>query len=162
MIKFKTTPEAVWVAGDHPAFDESEIGHFEKKQRAKLAFLISPMTPKLVSEVNDANLKRETKTTFQGGRRQTEIKEEPDKEKANDDLIDRIVGDWRGIVGENDKEMQCTRENKLSLINNGYPGLGVAWVTIAREIMSRFDELKESESKNFESSQNGSKGDKAI
>jgi len=134
MIKFKLTPEPVWVAGDHPQFDATEIGSYPKEERRKVQFLIYPLTPQI--------LRRALKN--------------PDDDERDAEILDQIVRDWKGVVDESGKPIPCTKQNKVALLNGGYPLMGGAIVRIASELMSKFEEYKREEEKNLNNSSSGS------
>ena len=159
MIKFKIRAEAAWVSGDDPCFDETELGEYSKKERANIEFLINPFTSEIVDRLKEKHTSYKHETSFEGGRRVSQRVEKTDDVAFRNEAIDEIVADWRGIIDEDEKKLDCTQENKLKLIDRGYPRLGGAWIDVARKIMSNFDKFqkqkKGKEIKNLPSSQGG-------
>ena len=153
MIRFRTKPKAVWVRGDHPMLDASELAPYTKAEREQLEFLVEPMTPALVREL------REKHTRLRLGTMGETIGKEVDEDAYQQDLIDHIVKDWKGIADEDGNPLACTRENKLKLFDYGYPLLGACLVRMAQQLMSRMEEFdlkhREEEEKNLDSSQSG-------
>ena len=155
MIKFKTTPEAVWISADHPIFDQSEIGSFPKEEREKVRFKIFPLTVKLLQELkakHSRGAKYVLLNSADNKESDEDIFESPEYRR---DLVDKILLDWEGVPDEQGKGLECSSKNKIALFEGGYPGLGLCVVKAARLIMSRFDELREQSEKNLETSQSG-------
>ena len=166
MIKFRVNPVPVWVSGDHREFDSSEIGQYSKEERKGIKFLINPLTRQLTKELvskhttkkpiefpSEMNESFEKFIELTGG-----IVEDFDDVAYQNDVIDRVICNWN-LLGEDEKTIECTRENKLNLLNGGYPQLAVCIIRIARIITSNFEQFeqkKEKDSvKNLLSSQSG-------
>jgi len=162
-IKFKLTPEPVWIKASDPLFDKSELGEFSKDERDKVSFLINPLTDEVYSELRERYTTEKVETVFVQGRRETQRTTQVDNDGLNEALIDYIVKDWKGVVDEKERELPCTRENKLALVKRGYPMLGVAWIEASRMVMSQFEDFcrkyKEEQEKNLSNLQSGSGGD---
>ena len=117
-------------------FDDTELALYTKKQRAGISFLINPLTPSVSEGLREQNTSSKTETSFVAGRRQTEKKQDVDYKALQEDTLDHVIGDWEGILDENDKLIPCTRENKVSIADY-YPSLGVAWVRLASVITAK-------------------------
>ena len=151
MIKFKLTPEPVWVSAANKVFDDSEIGSYPIEERKKVKFKIYPLTPKLIREVGKERLSAENTD---------ELIEETENLGAQDELWDKILLDWRGVLDENGNLISCNRKNKLALVDGGYPKLGVCILRIATELMSKFEKYKKEEEENLKNFSNGMSGDR--
>ena len=150
MITFKTKPEAVWISADNELFDPSELSGHSKEERSSISFLVYPFTPALGRELRSKHVK---KKTFDGLEESIDFEE---SKAFQEDLIDHLILDWKGLLDEDNEPIECTKENKIKIFDYGYPLLGACLIRIARVVMSRFDEIKEKESKNSLTSQGGS------
>ncbi|MDD5355859.1 MAG: hypothetical protein PHY56_04945 [Candidatus Omnitrophica bacterium] len=162
---FRTKPKAVWVSGANAIFDDSELKLSTEKERRQIAFLLNPYTPeklrelteknKIKAEMNDLAVNTNALKALLGNQ------EEVDTIARNNDAVDFVVADWKGITDEDGKTLPCTRDNKINLAKNGYPLLAARWLEAARWLMSRFDkfmvEWEEEQIKNSEPSQGGLK-----
>lgn len=155
MIKFKRTVESIVVHGDDPAFDTSELGEFPKEERAMIWFKIFPLTASLVKEINAKHTVSRQEAKFIDGRRVMEKVSSINQETANDELMDRVVEDWGGIVDEKGEVIACTKENKLMMADN-YQGIGTSWIDVSRWAMARSMEESKEQEKNLKASQVGS------
>jgi len=151
MIRFKVAPEAVWIKGDDPVFDDSEIGTFPRAERAKISFKIFPLTASLVDSTRKNHTEVKKEITFDRGKRVIQKTEHVDENAVAEDLLQQILRDWKGMLDVNGKEIKCTPEMK-SKISDLYPGLSSSWVDAARMVNTKFEEEKETvrekESKN--------------
>ena len=158
MIKFKLEPEPVWIKGDDPVFDNTEIGDYSKRERGKIAFKIFPLTSSLVDETRKEHTTVQKEITFDKGRRVINKTEYVDEDAVANALIDKILRDWRGVNDEKGNEIECTPANKRILFDM-YPMLAAGWVDAARIVNSRFEEDRkqeeETERKNLRTSQGG-------
>ena len=151
MITFKTKPEAVWISADNELFDPSELSGHSKEERSKISFLIYPFTPALGRELRSKHKKKKTFDGLEG-----DIGDFEESKAFQDDLIDHLILDWKGLFDEENKPIECNKENKIKIFDYGYPLLGACIIRIARIAMSKFDEIKERELKNSSASQGGS------
>ena len=159
VIKFRTTAEPVWISAADEAFDKTEIGHYPKEEREKIEFLINPLTSSLIEKVQGRNTKVKNEIEFIDGKRH--IRRVPTTtDEYSQDLMSSILADWKGVVGEDEKEMECNKENIMAILE-GYPSLGEVWIDLARWAISRYDEMTKSDRskslKNSKSSQGGRK-----
>ena len=130
-----------------------------------LRFLIQPLTSTLLDEVRLNHTRTTSEIKLVEGRREVVKVEDADETAIALDLIDHLVLDWEGLMGEDGEPLPCTRENKLALLE-GYPALGASWVEVSRWAVSRFMEfqLRERErlEKNLSPLPSGSTAGKGI
>lgn len=160
-LRFKTKAEPVWVRGDHKVFDATEIGYYSTSERESISFYIYPLTRQLLEDVRKDNTRIDHEVVVVDGRRKIEKIEEVDEDKINDDLLDRILVDWKGILDEDGNEIKCTKQNKLMILQ-GYPLLAGAWLECSRQIISRYDEfIQKDKEKTLKNSKTSSSGEKS-
>lgn len=158
MIKLKLKPEPIWFGADDPLFNDSEFAIYTKEERAKVKFLIYPFLPSLIEEVRKENTKTINRTTFVDGRRTSVPVSETDEKKANTDMLDQIVLDWKGMKDGDGQDIPCNLENK-QLVADSFAGIGAAWIEASRWVMARLSkdqqEKGEKDTKNSKPSQVG-------
>jgi hypothetical protein len=151
---FKIAVKNLWVRGDDPAFNDTEIGGLPAGQREKLRFLLAPLTRELRDSAREANT-----TIEKPARRGAEPVERFDIEGFALDLFRRVVVDWEGVLDEDGKPIACTPDNKDALATL-YQKLGAALGTVAGEVMERHlqevNAAEEDAEKNSGSSPDGS------
>lgn len=157
MFRFRTKPESVWIAGDDPIFDRSELGEFPKDQRKSVHFKIRPLTDEVQKDIAERNTKTTKEAVWYGQARKIEKREVVDDLQVTVDTLDYIVEDWEGVADEDESIMTCNINNKLKLVRGGYPLLGGCWVDAARWAMSKYEQFKAGTEKNLKTSQNGQK-----
>jgi hypothetical protein len=157
-------PESIWVDGNDPEFDASELGKFEPEDRAKIKFLIRPMNKMSNKEIIEKNTKSNPRFEFVGSKRTTVQDKEIDWDKIAEDQLDHAIESWQGV---NTKKgpIQCNRENKILWANN-YPGIASGCIRLSGEILSNAEaekirKQKETE-KNLPDGQNGLPKDPEI
>lgn len=150
-------PDSIWVSGNDPEFDASELGMFDENDRKKVRFLIRPTTKLISKEMIDKNTETVKESQFIDGKRQTVKKEVIDWDKYAEDQLDHSIETWEG-VNSKDGPIVCNQETKILYANN-YPGIGAACIRLSGKILAqaevdRIQQMKESE-KNLPSGLNG-------
>lgn len=128
----QTTERSVWVAADHPMFDDSEFSHDSKEERSQIKFLIRPFTPKVLERIERRYGGLEVIANSRGRRT-----------RLNKAIGDYVIEDWFGIEDEEGKDLPCTKDNKFLMIENGYPGIAACLVEIAEVLISQSVEFPE-------------------
>ena len=145
MLGFKRKPERFWIGLDHKIFDDSELGDRPKSEREKVRFQLYPLTRQLLRDVQDDNTEIDYELVVESGTRKKVKIETTNNEGQNDDIIDKILVGWEGVVDmDTGEEIPCTRENKLALME-GYPVLGSKWMEAARFGLAKYDKFIEEE-----------------
>lgn len=142
MIKFKTDASGVWVSGADKAFDSTELKVYKKSERATVKFLLNPYTPDKVKELRDSHKKVVDTENLSIQDILSNSSSGIDSDALHADAIDYVVADWSGILDESGNPLPCTRDNKLSLANKGYPLLAGAWIEIARWLIAKHEQYE--------------------
>jgi hypothetical protein len=157
VIKFKLKPESVWISGDDKGFDGTELKVYSKDERAQISFHLNPYTSEKVREIQK-RCKKEIDT--EGLSIQDLLGDNSDTERSREEALSYIVKDWRGVLDEEGKELECTKENILMLADNGYSRLSNAWFEIAGWLIAKHEQYDKKEQvkeiKNSVTSQDGS------
>jgi len=184
MIKFRVKTEPIWVYCDRKEFDKTEIGFYTKEERKGVGFLIEPLSPYSLRDLLKKHSKKQPldmdvvdklaktiKDNFSDGEQQVKefagafgvVQEMTNKEEINwiDYNLEVVCGavkDWKGIIGEDDKPIECDDARKKDIFL-AYPMLLRAILEIATIIRSKYDEFQQekdqSEEKNLETTSSG-------
>ena len=158
MLKFRLKPEVFKISLAHKYFDDSEFGDVPKVEREKVIFEMFPLGMDLIERITEDNTTVDIETYVRdGGRRQERI-DKVDNKQVQKDIIDKIIINWSGVLGPDNSEIPCTKENKFALMS-AYPRLAARWVNVAMDAMAKLDqfakEKKEATRKNSKTSQSG-------
>lgn len=150
-LNFKLDNSPVWYGGDHKIFDNTELSTYSTGDRKKIAFLISPLTTKIRKEIRSNNKINEPEIPSNSFTLMNLDKF--DEDKIEEDLVDYIIADWKGILVDG-KEFPCTRENKLLFANN-FQDLAQALIRSAKYANTIHDKVEDKERKNLGSLADG-------
>jgi len=148
---FQLKPKTLWVAGDDPVFDTTEIGGLSTEERAKVKFELKLANEELMDQLRQANTKIEARTN---GKREENF----DLDRYTHDLFDSVVVGWDGLLEEDGKPIPCTQESRR-LLQRYYGRLCGALIMASSQVSKRqTEELnrgREEMEKNSEGSQSG-------
>jgi len=140
-LSLKARP--VWFSADDDLFGHTELAAAcpDKDRRNGLKFLIQPVSRKMIHQV----MTRHARTEKVEGRAET--RESLDREAFIEDMIDLVLLDWDGLLGEDEEPLPCVRENKLTLAN-AYPRLGASLLEASALAMALAGRRMEESEKN--------------
>jgi hypothetical protein len=151
MIKLSLKPDGVWFNGDHPIFDQTEIGSFDIEDRKVLSFFIAPVHPDELDALRKKHTTVTHQTTFINRQRVSAPVEQLDADKLFEDTIDRIVKNWKGFGDENGNEHPCDRDTKIA-VARAYSSLASAWIICSRDTQAEIDRQQRESEKNLPTS----------